>query len=152
MNDKLYVENSNGALKLARKEVYDSVQQYLCFYRESKGFTKYYQREADEILKMAREKWQDIMNTMNAHALYLGTSLYKKHLAFANQLKELMEQPETGHYPIVKAWKVNYTDLSNLHDKAEVNDKAVGEDFLFMDYFNELRIAANKEFLSELLM
>lgn len=42
MNSNLYVENPNGALKLARKEVYEKVQSYLCFYKESKGFTKYY--------------------------------------------------------------------------------------------------------------
>ena len=151
MNEKVYLENSTGATKLARKEVYDAVQTYLCFYRDSRAFTKYYKWEVPEIAKKARENWQDVMNKINANSLYFGTSLYKKYIAYANRLKELTANAEQGHYPVVKEWKERYSELAAFHDKAEVGD-AVEGDYRFMDFFNELRIAANKEFLNDLIM
>lgn len=151
MNEKVYLENSTGATKLARKEVYDAVQNYLCFYRDSRGFTKYFKWETPDIARKARENWQEIMNKINSNSLYFGTSLYKKYIAYANLLKELTDNAEEGHYPVVKAWKEKYSELAVLHNKAEV-DGAVEEDYRFMDFFNELRIAANKEFLNDLIM
>ena len=144
MNSNLYVENPNGAIKLARKEVYDEVQAYLCFYRQSKGFTKYFQREPDEIINMAEEKWQAIMNAVNANALYLGRTLYNEHLAYVNKLRELMQKPAKGVYSIVMEWKENYTELAALCEKLEHNEKEEENDKLFIEFFNELRIAANK--------
>lgn len=148
MNSNLYVENSNGALRLARKDVYDEVQSYLCFYRDTKGFTKYYEKEQEEILKMARGKWQTIMGTLNANALYFGLSLYKENLDYINKLKELIAKPDKGHYSIVKEWREKYPELAARHDEAQEMEKDAEDDILFMEFFNELRIAANKEFLS----
>ena len=152
MNNNLYVESSNGALKMARKEVYDEVQSFLCFYRETKGFKKYFKREPVEILAMVREKWQTIMNAVNANALYFGQSLYREYLDYVNKLKELLDKVDIGHYPIIKEWRDNYPELAAIHDKVEKMEKDVEDDILFIELFNELRIAANKEFLSKLII
>ena len=92
------------------------------------------------------------MNTMNAYALYFGKSLYKENLDYVTKLKELMDKSNEGCYPIVKTWRENYPELASAYDKAKVSEGNVEDDILFMDFFNELRIAANKEYLSKLVM
>ena len=115
-------------------------------------FTKYCKWEAATISNKARAYWQTIMNKINANALYFGTSLYKKYIVYANRLKELLDNMEQGHYPVVNAWKENYSELAMFYDKAEVVDTESDADHGFMDFFNELRIAANKEFLNDLML
>lgn len=150
MNTNLYVENGNGAMKLARKEVFDAVQEYMIFYRESKGFKKYFKREVDEIRSMARDKWQSIMNNVNAYALYFGLPQYKEYLVYVNKLKELMHNSDEGHYGIVAEWREKYPELAKAQDKVEEVSKEGTDDIVFIDFYNELRIAVNKEFLSKL--
>lgn len=88
---------------------------------------------------------------MNSYALYLGTSLYKKHIDYVNKLKELMEKTDKGQYSVVKEWIEAYPELASMYAGVTVNEKSPEEDIPFMDYYNELRIVVNKEFLSNLI-
>lgn len=147
MNLKLYLENPNAAIKYARHEVFEEVQEYLKFYRESKGFTSYEQCDQEKIRSIAQRRWQDIMDTLNENSLYLGQCTYEKHLKYVNTLRELIEKPVDNKYEIIKDWKERYPDLAHAQEKIEEQKEDAMNDDLFLAFFNELRVAANKEYL-----
>lgn len=147
MNAMKYAENPNVARKIVFMEDFDYVQSYLRFYRESVGFTKYYQYDNDTIIKKGRERWQDVMNSVNANAVYYGDYVYGKVLAYVNIIKKLVINEEKKKYPIINEWKEKYPELLAVYQKLEQNNSDENAEELFMEYFNELRIAANKEYL-----
>lgn len=148
MNRTLYVENSHAAEKYARHDLYENVHSFLKFYKDSEGFTKYYTREPAEIMKRASGEWQDIMDSINSYALYLGTTSYKRYLDFANSLKELLDRSGDRYYTTIGKWKEECPDLIVAYEKAEASGKGATEsEDLFIAYANELYVAVNNQFL-----
>lgn len=147
MNYMKYAENPNMARKIVFMEDFDYVQSYFRFYRETKGFTKYYQYDNEAIIKKGREHWQDVMNSVNANAVYYGDYVYGKVLVYLNTIKKLVINEEKKKYPIINEWNEKYPELLESYQKVEQNISDENSEELFMEYFNELRIAANKEYL-----
>ena len=54
MNSTLYAENPYAARKIAFKEDYELLQNFLVFYRDSNGLKKYYAEE--DTVKIAAQK------------------------------------------------------------------------------------------------
>lgn len=147
MNSKRCAENLNVARKIVFMEDFEYVQEYLKFYRDSKGFTKHYQDDSDKILKLGRRYWQNAMNSINANAVYYGEFGYEKILDYLNIIKKLVINEEKKKYSMVNEWSEKYPNLLLAYQKLEQIHSEEEIDEVFMDYFNELRIAANKEFL-----
>lgn len=57
MNIKKYAENPNRVRKIVFIEVFEYVQAYLNFYRDSRGFTKYDKDDFETIHKAGRRWW-----------------------------------------------------------------------------------------------
>lgn len=147
MNSKRYAENPNVAREIVFMEDFEYVQEYLKFYRDSRGFTKYYQDDSDKILKSGRRYWQNVMNSVNANAVYYGDYVYGKVLVYLNIIKKLVINEEKKKYPIINEWNEKYLELLTAYQKLEQNISDENVEELFREYFNELRIAANKEYL-----
>ena len=99
------------------------------------------------IIKKGREHWQDVMNSVNANAVYYGDYVYGKVLVYLNIIKKLVINEEKKKYPIINEWNEKYPELLESYQKVEQNISDENSEELFMEYFNELRIAANKEYL-----
>lgn len=147
MNAMKYAENPNMARKIVFMEDFDYVQCYFRFYRETTGFTKYYQYDYDAIIKKGREHWQSVMNSVNANAIYYGDYVYGKVLIYLNTIKKLVINEEKKKYPIINDWNEKYPELLASYQKLEQNISEENAEEVFMEYFNELRITANKEYL-----
>jgi len=148
MNSTMYAENPNAALKIAYKEDYESVQRLLVFYRDTYGLKKYYEDEdSAKIIQMGRSRWQDIMNSVNSKALYYGKFQYENILKYVNTIKKLVIKDEKQMYTTIEDWHDKYPDLLSAYQSLEESSPEEDRSQLFLDYFNELRIAANKEFL-----
>lgn len=147
MNVYKYAENPNMARNIVFMEDFELIKGYLEFYQESEGFTKYYQDDLATIRKTGRRRWQRIMNSVNSNAVYYGDFNYTKILEYLNILKKLIINEEKKKISMIKEWNETYPELMSAYQKLEQisSEESFGE--AFMDYFNELRIAANKEFL-----
>lgn len=147
MNGNKYAENPNMARKIVFMEDFEYVQEYLRFYRDSKGFTKYYQDNLKTIHKAGKRRWQSIMNSVNSNAVYYGDFYYTKILKYLKILKRLIMNEEKKEIPTISEWFETYPNLMETYQKLEQNTSEERFDDVFMDYYNELRIASNKEFM-----
>lgn len=141
MNANKYVENPNMARKIVFIEAFEYVQAYLNFYRDSRGFTKYDKDDFKTIHKAGRKRWQNIINSVNANAVYYGDYYYTKIL------KKMITNDEKKEIPTINEWIELYPELMDAYKKMEQNTSEESFDELFMDYFNELQIASNKELM-----
>lgn len=148
MNSTLYAENPYAARKIAFKEDYELLQNFLVFYRDSNGLKKYYAEEDTvKIFKIGRNRWQNIMNSVNSNAIYYGKTQYEEILKYVNTIKKLVIKDENKMYTTIGDWHERYPDLHAAYQKLEACLSEDEKEQLFLDYFNELRITANKEFL-----
>ena len=78
---------------------------------------------------------------------YWKQHVYKRILKLLYTLKKLVDNEENTTYPMIFEWSEKYPELKELHEKLEKasTDENVGIEFA--DFFNELRIAVNKEYM-----
>lgn len=149
MNSTMYVENPYAARKLALKEDYEVIQKFLIFYRDTYGLKRYFEnKDVVKIFQMGRSRWQDIMNSVNSNAIYYGKNKYEEMLTYVNTIKKLIINDEKRMYTTIEDWHDKYPNLLAANQKLEASlSEDEDRNQLFLDYFNELRISANKEFL-----
>lgn len=147
MNRNKCVEDPNMARRMVFVEDFEYVQEYLRFYRESKGFTEHFQNDLETVHRKARAHWQSIVNSVNANAIYYGDYYYTKMLEYLKILKRLLSNEEKKKIPTINEWLETYPDLMEAYQKLEQNTSEENFEDLFMDYYNELRIASNREYM-----
>lgn len=62
-------------------------------------------------------------------------------------LKKLITNDEKKEISTINKWIELYPELMDAYKKLEQNTSKESFDELFMDYFNELQIASNKELM-----
>lgn len=129
MNTTIYAQNSGVARNIACSETFEKLQSFMRFYRDSKGFTKYYK---EAIIKRGRDEWQSVLDLVNVDAFYYGQFLYKRILKLLYTLKKLVDNEEKATYPMIFEWSEKYPELIELHQKLEKasSDEEVEIEFL----------------------
>lgn len=147
MNTTIYAQNPGAARKIACSESFEKLQSFMRFYRDSKGFTKYYKEEKEAIIKRGRDEWQSVLDLVNVNAFYYGQYLYKRILKLLYTLKKLVDNEEKMAYPMIFEWSEKYPKLIEAHQKLEKASSDEEVEIEFAEFFNELRIAVNKEYM-----